>query len=437
MTYRSPLLNRAGAVAAETASGVKAGESRPREAAPSGARADTSASVQAASEPEQGFSAGATSADGGVAAHYGNPVAEQRALESGAAVVDLSHRAVITVSGPDRLSLLFTLSSQQVTDLAPGDSSELLLLDIAGRIEHAPAITDDGETAWLITEASHGPALADWLEAMKFTFRVEIADRTSEFAVLGSTSLLPEGLPCASPAQWKDPWPRLGPGAESYSAIDDADHPGQGWTWHLTMVPRESLEDVVTYLEAEGWQLAGCFAAEALRIAAWRPRLAYEVDAKAIPHELDLIRTAVHLSKGCYKGQETVARVHNLGHPPRRLVFLHLDGSEHTLPAVGSEVLAPADASDVDALAKERAVGAVTSVARHHEAGPIALALVKRKVDPQAQLVVRDLNQDVQETQEEPALPSFYAAAQEVIVRPDAGRNVGRPQGDFLRGPRR
>lgn len=386
----------------------------------------------------------AVGADEGVAAHYGNPVAEQRALESGTAVVDLSSRAVVTLSGPDRLNLLFILSSQQVKDLAPGDSSELLLLDISGRIEHAPAIFDDGETSWLITEASHGAALTQWLESMKFTFRVEIADRSGDFAVLGSTAALSEDLPVSPPAQWEDPWPRLGPGAESYAEVDEADHPGQDWSWYLSLVPREELVHSVEHLlSAQGWQLAGAWAAEALRIAAWRPRLAAEVDAKAIPHELDLIRTAVHLSKGCYKGQETIARVHNLGHPPRRLVFLHLDGSEHTLPAVGSEVLAPADASDLESLTKERPVGVVTSVARHHEAGPIALALVKRKVDPAAQLVVRDVNQVAAEQQgaaendAQPAAPSFYAAAQETIVRPDAGKNVGRPQGDFLRKPRR
>ena len=81
--------------------------------------------------------------------------------------------------------------------------------------------------------------------------------------------------------------------------------------------------------------LAGTWAAEALRIAAWRPRLGFETDHRTIAHEVDWLRTAVHLHKGCYRGQETVARVHNLGRPPRRLVFLHLDGSGHTLPARG------------------------------------------------------------------------------------------------------
>jgi folate-binding protein YgfZ len=160
-----------------------------------------------------------------------------------------------------------------------------------------------------------------------------------------------------------------------------------------------------------GRPLAGVWAAEALRIAAWRPRWGAETDDKTIPHELDLLRTAVHLNKGCYKGQETVARVHNLGHPPRRLVFLQLDGSQHTMPAVGSEVRAG-----------DRKVGTVTSVSQHYEMGPVALAVIKRSVAPDAALTVID--------GDEP-----YTAAQEVIVAPDAGQVVGRQTG-FLRGTR-
>lgn len=366
--------------------------------------------------------------DAPVAAHYGDPTREQRALARGAGVVDLSHRSVVTVTGPDRLSWLTTLSSQQIAGLAPGESTELLLLDISGRIEHDAAVVDDGETVWLITENSHGAELAQWLDSMKFMLRVEITDRTADYAVLGSTAPLPAPADAELAVAWEDPWPRLGPGASSYAQVAEEEHPGLDWSWWLSVVPRTGLLGVVEKLEQAGWTLAGTMASEALRVAAWRPRLAREVDEKTIPHELDLIRTAVHLSKGCYKGQETVARVHNLGHPPRRLVFLHLDGSEHTLPAVGSDVLSAGPEATAEDLAQERPVGKVTSVARHHEMGPIALALVKRKVDPAVQLVVRD------GAAEE---ATFYAAAQEVIVRPDAGQAVGRPQGDFLRGQRR
>lgn len=375
--------------------------------------------------------------DAGVAAHYGHPVAEQRALAAGRGVVDLSNRAVVTVSGPDRLSWLTTLSSQDISQLAPGASTELLLLDLSGRIGHAPAVTDDGETTWLITEAANGEELAHWLDSMRFMLRVEITDRTGDFAVLGSAAALPEAEAEAIPARWQDPWPHVAAGGVSYAAVSDDDHPGQDYSWHLTVVRRTQLEQLLAQWESQGWSLAGTWAAEALRIAAWRPRLGRDVDAKTIPHELDLLRTAVHMSKGCYKGQETIARVHNLGHPPRRLVFLHLDGSEHTLPVPGSAVLAPKDPGDREAMAAERPVGVITSVARHHEAGPIALALVKRKADTEQQLVVRDPNEGAEDGEGNPAEPSFYAAAQELIVRPEAGQNVGRPQGDFLRKPRR
>jgi folate-binding Fe-S cluster repair protein YgfZ len=89
----------------------------------------------------------------------------------------------------------------------------------------------------------------------------------------------------------------------------------------------------------------------------------------------------VHLAKGCYRGQEAVARVHNLGQPPRRIVFLHLDGSGHLVPPAGAEVRA-------EVRGQLRAVGHVTTSALHWELGPVALAVIKRSVDPEATLHV-------------------------------------------------
>ena len=354
MTYTSPLLNRPGAVEA-------------------------------------------SGPDAGVAAHYGRPLPEQRALAAGDAVVDLSHLGVVTVTGPDRLSWLNTLSSQLVTNLAPMVSTELLLLSVQGRIEYQAKVLDDGERTWLIVEAAQAPGLAAWLESMKFMLRVEVADASARWAVLGSAAQVPAW---AQRPRWEDPWPRIGAGGWAYTAVPEAAHPGLERSWHEYLVPAEELEAAV---DAAGLPLAGTMAAEALRIAAWRPRQAFETDDKTIPHELDLLRTAVHLAKGCYKGQETVARVHNLGHPPRRLAFLQLDGSLHTLPEAGSAVYAG-----------ERLVGRVTSTAQHFEMGAVALAVVKRSTDPGAVLEVRDGEER-------------YAAAQELIVAPDAGQVVGRP----------
>ncbi|GGH92930.1 YgfZ/GcvT domain-containing protein [Arthrobacter liuii] len=345
----------------------------------------------------------ATGPDAGVAAHYGEPLREQRALAAGTAVVDLSHRGVVTVSGPDRLSWLNTLSSQQVAALKPGESSELLLLSVQGRIDFEARVIDDGGTTWLIVEAAEAAPLAEYLNRMKFMLRVEVDDASADWAVVGSTRAVPEW---SGRLAWQDPWPHVAAGGYSYATVPEESHPGLERPWFEYLIPAAALEDAV-----KGRALAGVLAAEALRVAAWRPRLGAETDDKTIPHELDLLRTAVHLAKGCYKGQETIARVHNLGHPPRRLVFLQLDGSQHTLPAAGSPVMAG-----------ERKVGTVTSVAQHYEMGPVALAVVKRSVAPDEILTVLD--------GDEP-----YPAAQELIVAPDAGQVVGRQTG-FLRGPR-
>ncbi len=345
-------------------------------------------------------------ADAGVASHYGDPFREQRLLADGQAVVDLSHRGVVTISGPDRLSWLNTLSSQLLLDLRPGQSSETLLLTVQGRIEHSAHVVDDGATTWLITEGDEAAPLAAFLERMKFMLRVEVTDASDAWAVLGATRAMPELADDV--VGWEDPWPSVSVGGYSYATIDDAAHPGRERPWFEYLIPREAVEGVVA---SSGLVLAGSLAAEALRIAAWRPRPGSETDEKTIPHELDLMRTAVHLAKGCYKGQETIARVHNLGHPPRRLTFLHLDGSQHTLPAPGSAVVS-----------EGRTVGRVTSVGHHYEMGPIALAVLKRSVDASVDLLVQDGEE-------------AYAAGQEVIVAPDAGQVVGRATG-FLKASR-
>ncbi|MDC5697301.1 folate-binding protein [Intrasporangium calvum] len=317
----------------------------------------------------------------GVAIHYGDPMREQRILEEGLAVVDLSHRSVLTVTGPDRLSWLHSLTTQHLLGLGPRESREALILTPKGHVEHSLHLVDDGETTWITTEPGAGEALRVWLDKMRFMLRVEVADVTADWAVLGEPHAAEsaEGEPLA----WRDPWPDLVGDTTAYGPVEG--HPGRQWSWREVIVPRASLESAVA-----DRPLAGLWAADALRIAAWRPQLGAETDHRTIVHEVDWLRTAVHLHKGCYRGQETVARVHNLGRPPRRIVFLHVDGSGHVLPAAGSEVKAG-----------DRVVGHVTSIARHHTDGPVALAVVKRNTDPEAVLLVDGLT-----------------AAQTVIVAP-------------------
>ncbi|MDQ1215679.1 CAF17-like 4Fe-4S cluster assembly/insertion protein YgfZ [Microbacterium arborescens] len=332
--------------------------------------------------------------------HIGNPMREQQLLDSGAAVAPLGDRAVVTVTGPDRLSWLDSLTSQALTRLLPGESTELLVLDPQGHVEHAASVVDDGETTWLITDAGRLEALVTWLTRMRFRLRAEVVDRSGDTAVVGGTASAVADL--ASSAVWRDPWPEVSIGGWGYAAGER--HPAAGRDWAEAIVDREELRRLADDAVAGRRRVAGRWAADALRIAAWRPRAATEADGMTLPHEVDWLRTAVHLSKGCYRGQETVAKVHNLGHPPRRLVALQLDGSDAVLPEPGAIVRRDGDE-----------VGRVTSVARHFEQGPIALALVKRSVPIDADLVV-DAGDDT------------VAAVQEVVVPPDAGRTAAPPR---------
>jgi folate-binding protein YgfZ len=336
--------------------------------------------------------------------HVGNPFGEQRALAGGRALAPLDDRRVLTITGEDRLSWLDSLSSQALTHLPAGVSTELLILDPQGHVEHAASVLDDGSTTWLIVDAADADGLLSWLQRMRFRLRVVLADRSGDVAVVGGTAGALDAVAALAPngvaVVWRDPWPDVAPGGHAYALV--AEHPGAERDWAEAVVERSELARLVREAPAGG--LAGLDAVDALRIAAWRPRVSADADERVLPHELDWLRTAVHLSKGCYRGQETVAKVHNLGHPPRRVVALHLDGSDSVLPARGDAVRAG-----------DAVVGAVTSAAWHYEDGPIALALVKRTAPIDADLVV--------DTAEGPV-----AAAQQVVVPADAGATASIPR---------
>jgi folate-binding protein YgfZ len=318
--------------------------------------------------------------DEGVAWHYGDPMREQRTAESSAAIVDRSNRGVLRITGADRLTWLHSLTTQHLTGLTPGNTAQALVLSPNGHVEHHLTLTDDGTTTWLHVEPGTAPSLTEFLESMRFMMRVEVADVSADYAVLTVLGLRGDDLTVGLDGVTA----RLEP--DSFGVID-------------LVVARDVLGELAGELVRRGAAAAGMWAFEALRIAAHVPRLGLDTDHRTIPHEVGWIETAVHLNKGCYRGQETVARVHNLGHPPRRLVFLHLDGSVDRLPEHGDPV---------EIAAEERAtVGFTGSAARHYELGPIGLAQVKRNVPVDA-----------------PLLAGGVAAAQEVIVPPDAGANV-------------
>ena len=316
--------------------------------------------------------------DAPVPAHRGDFLAEQRAMARGAAVVDRRHRGVLAVPGADRLGWLHLLLTQHVADLPDGAGTEALILDGNGRVLHhavlAHVAAPDGTgTVWLDTEPGQVPPLLDYLQKMRFWSQVEPRDATGELAVLSVVG--PETPAVLAAADVPVP-------AGDYAS---AALPGGGFVRRMPwpgpdaadlLVPRADADAWLASLAAAGARPAGTMAFEALRVEARRPRLHVDTDDRTIPHEVGWIGPAVHLEKGCYRGQETVARVANLGRPPRRLVLLHLDAGDEELPAPGDPVLRDG-----------RAVGSTGTAVLHHELGPVALALVKRSVPVDAELV--------------------------------------------------
>jgi folate-binding protein YgfZ len=311
--------------------------------------------------------------DESVAWHYGDPLREQRAVATRAGVIDRSNRDVLVVRGEERLSWLHTICSQHVEDLADGASTESLVLSPHGHVEQHWQVTELGETVWIDTEPGAAGEVLGYLQMMRFLKRVEPADVSGDWAVVSLVGpatpevLATAGLPIPDAARAL-PLPDGGfVRRMTWPAGDAAD----------LLVRRSAVAATIDALRAAGAELAGLWAFEALRIEARRPRLRFETDHRTIPHEVGWIGSAVHLNKGCYRGQETVARVQNLGKPPRRLVLLHLAGESDVLPPPGTPVEM-----------QGRAVGFLGTAVHHYDLGPIALAVVKRSLSPDAVLTV-------------------------------------------------
>ena len=287
--------------------------------------------------------------DKGAVWHFGEPVKEQRALEAGTAWADLSHLNIVAVTGEDRLKWLHDLTTQFVSDLQPGVWMPSMILDAQGHVEFQFNLVDDGSTTYLVLDPGYVEKLVEYLTKMKFMLRVDVRDASSEFVVLRA------------------------PGV--------ADAIGGPFA----LVPRGEVDQMKQTFGGVATQV-GTWALDAERVAKGRPRIGFETDHKSIPNELGVLNTAVHMKKGCYRGQETVAKIYNLGNPPRRLVMLHLDGSDVGFPAAGTKV-------ENDGVV----VGFIGTVARHHELGTIALAIVKRNTPADATLTIDGIpaNQEV------------------------------------------
>jgi folate-binding protein YgfZ len=315
----------------------------------------------------------APAVDASVPWQFGDPLREQRALATGAGVVDRSNRDVLQVSGADRLPWLHSICSQHLSELGDAAATDALVLSPHGHVEQHWQLAHLDGVVWIDTEPGAGPTVLDYLQKMIFLRRVEPVDVSADWAVLSVVGprtaevLGRAGLPV--------------PAAATVAALD-----GGGFVRRMSwpgadaadlIVPRSGSAAVLDRLHGAGATPAGTWAFEALRVEDRRPRLGFETDHRTIPHEIGFIGGAVHLNKGCYRGQETVARVHNLGRPPRRLVLLHLAGESDELPPPGTPV-------ELDG----RSIGFLGTAVHHYELGPVALAVIKRTVPDDAGLTV-------------------------------------------------
>jgi folate-binding protein YgfZ len=307
--------------------------------------------------------------------HFGNPLLEQRMLEEGKAYVERTDQEVIRLSGDDARSWLHALVSQDILNLEDGSSTEALLLDPQGRIEQQLKVVREQDDLLVIVSKEKTPSLIDWLSKMRFRSKVQIEKTNLRvFGVLAG----------ASGNVWKDPFSNENSFSVSYN--------NQRKNFPYSEIISQTPPDLTP---------AGLSAYAALRIFAGRPEIS-DVDEKSLPHEFDWLQSAVHLSKGCYRGQESVAKVHNLGHPPRRLAILHLSS--------GDDLASKSD----KVFYQDKEVGKVLAGGIHYEAGSIALALVSRNT-PYLDLLVEISNRKV-------------PATQEVLVPADAGKAANLPR---------
>jgi tRNA-modifying protein YgfZ len=312
--------------------------------------------------------------DAGLVWHYGDPLAEQRAIATGAGVIDRGNRGVLTVTGPDRLSWLHSIITQYVSDLDDGQSVESLVLSPHGHIEQHWQLTELDGTVWLDVEPGAAHEALKYLTMMRFLKEVELVDVSADWSVVTMQGpMTREVLRAAEIAA-----PAVGHAVALAGGGFVRDTPIEPQTVDF-IVPRADAGKLIDDLVAAGAVPVGTWAYDAIRVQARRPRLGFETDHRTIAHEVGWIGSAVHLNKGCYRGQETVARVQNLGQPPRRLVLIHFDGSSDVLPAAGTPLEH-----------QGRAIGFVGTAVQHYELGPIALAVIKRTITDDADLRVGD-----------------------------------------------
>jgi folate-binding Fe-S cluster repair protein YgfZ len=343
--------------------------------------------------PVVGHAVGAATEDGTgneppgghlTARHYGAPLVEQMRRDEGVpGLVDGWDHVALLVSGAEAPGWINGFISQKTDAMPVGTATSSLLLDAQGRVEQVFGVATPADDVLLLdVPADHAAALESFLTKMIFWADVTVTcPELTRLRVLGT-------LPDATEV------PAGHAGTGDNSPVPAA--PAEFWTTGTLgglpftdlWVPRDGVTDVWDRLVAAGAEPTGGLAEDALRLRDRWPLIGVDTDERLIPHEVPAFigegidgathladaaegptASAVHLNKGCYRGQETVSRVQNLGRPPRMLVELQLDGSLNRVPEVGADITAGG-----------RTVGRIGRTVQDADFGPVALALVKRQV---------------------------------------------------------
>jgi len=320
-----------------------------------------------------------------VVAHYSDPNAEYAALHTAALLVDRSHRARMRVSGPKAAELITGLVTNDVKALSPGQGQYAAALTPKGKIvadlrifatSASPAVVTPGAVDSLLIDAP-ARAAAGWTETVRKYINPRLApyqDETDTLCDLGVFGLHARrvvadatGIPAGALAP-------LPPYAHVSVQVDGglvmvARVPELEYEGYELFAPADVAPALWTRLANAGAARGGLAAWEVARVESGRPEWGLDIDEATIPQEANFDDLhAISYTKGCYVGQETVARVHFRGHVNRHLRGLRFQS--HTLPLYRTQL--------IDATGKP--VGEVRSTALSPRHGPIALGMVRREI---------------------------------------------------------
>ena len=294
---------------------------------------------------------------------------QYRALREEAGFLERSGRRMLLVKGPDALEYLQGQLTNDVEALEPGDGCYAALLDRKGHMQGDMRVLRlHEEDVWLDTEPEAADQVLRHLQMYRVAREVEIEDASEAWAivsVIGPAAAEVAGTPAPSPEHAQRYFQREG--IEILAVATDLG---------LDLIARADQASALRHtLSASGAVTVSEQAAEIVRVESGRPRFGKEMTERTIPQEAGINDRAVSFTKGCYIGQETVARLHYKGKPNRQLRGLQLS--------------APARDGDPVALG-EKELGQVGTAVVSPAHGPIALAILRREAEPGAIVQVGD-----------------------------------------------